>query len=1741
MRFTVLRGAVGVSTDGGDTIALGGSQQRRLLAGLLGDHGRVVTADQLVEALWPEGSAPEGARRTVMSYVSRLRTAIGDERLIHTDAGYVLVLDGATYDAAEFEACLSKARDCTPADALHAYDDALALWSGRAFGDDADEWWLRPVAVRLEELRLVALEERADCLIETGRHAEAVAELDALVAEHPLRERFVALSMRALYLGGRHAEALRAYRRYHDYLGEETGLEPSEALTDLERRITIGDPTLAPATGIAVPGYELGEVIGEGAFGAVYRALQPSVGREVAIKVVRRELADEPRFVQRFEAEAQVVARLEHPHVVPLYDFWRQPGGAYLVFRLLRGGSLADLVADGPLPLDRVTRLVGEIGDALGAAHALGVVHRDVKPANVLFDEAGNSYLADFGISVTGDSDDDLDLRSAGSPLYASPEQARDGVATAASDQYSLGIVVWEALTGQVPFGGSTATEVLRAKLGTAVPTVTDRRPDVPDTLNAVLQRATAPHPAERYATTAEFVQAWGAAVVDVAAMRTTGRLSSGPATRTTTQTVATLRVGRTNPYKGLRAFREADAPEFQGRSALVAALVTRVNAEPFVAVVGPSGSGKSSLVHAGLVPALRRDGALVVSMVPGADPLAELEAALRRVATSDDAAALRERLLTSNGFVEAAAELAPDGARLVLVVDQFEELWTLVESERARDRFIDFLARAAEQQEVVRVVVTLRADLYDRPLQHPTLGPIVRDATFAVTPMSASELQEAIVVPAERVGVRFEGGLVATIVDDVVSRAGALPLLQFTLTELYEQRTSATVTATSYAELGGIGGALASRAEQLYDETPDDRQPDVRRLFTQLVTPGDDGDDLRRRATLLELSDVAPDVIDRYRGNRLLVLDHHPITREPTIEVAHEALLREWPRLREWIDEDRDAIRVRRALTQSATEWHEHARDESELYRGTRLAAVDEVAARFPLAAGEREFLAASRELSDRERADAEQRAAHQLRQNRRLRWLLTAAAVLLVVALISATLAFAERGNARDEARHSEQAAIRADVARLVAESQRLRSSKPDLAMLLALEASRLEPGVRTDSAVLGSLLQDSAFVRYEGDPAARLPGEQSSCGSVCTHRDAPAFAPDSKLMAVADAGAATVRIVDARSGEKLRALQVPALEARRKARELLWVRDDLIMIVVGDALLGIDARDGSVQIPIATLPGTATNAAASANGSRLAVASDPGTGRGVVTVFALPSGRRLFDRRVSGDRSSAVVGVGRIPIDVAAAVAWRREELYVGSGAGTIEQWDPDTGTTLRSLGTSFPAVFSMVFAPDGDQLVVSGHRGEADYTMSYDPLSGNPRWVAPQAVIGRLTFDSRHGAVLVANSYDAPTALRSYEVKTGKQLDRQYVLGTSSICESRVSADAEFLAVVPCQTQGLGIWSLSGAGALMRRLGPADAVVGPLPEAYAPDGSQLLLAEPNRLIAVDRRTGAVAPVVGNYLLASYLEDGRVVVGTRDSRVGLSTEAVADVTKPFAMRIRNDVRGDKVIAALSIVDWHAAKSRGAAGSSDGYAGVYDFDGNTLMTVKHSNGPIWGLALNKEADRLFVGGFRNVLIAYDVATGDEIAELGPGASLAIDRARALLAVSALDGTISLYDAGTMRPTGKAIARTSSFAYQLQFTPDGRTLVTGHANGEIGLYDVATRTVLGVPFRRPILGPFALAPDSRALAIVLEGGVAELTLDPAIWKSSACHAAGRNLSREEWDLYLGGEPRATCAGWPAA
>jgi hypothetical protein len=288
---------------------------------------------------------------------------------------------------------------------------------------------------------------------------------------------------------------------------------------------------------------------------------------------------------------------------------------------------------------------------------------------------------------------------------------------------------------------------------------------------------------------------------------------------------------------------------------------------------------------------------------------------------------------------------LPNDGSELVVVVDQFEEVFTLVEDETARIQFLNLLHSAVtDPRSRVRIVITLRADFYDRPLNYPGFGELVRSRMETVLPLSADELEAAIVKPAARVGVNFEPGLVATITGDAHFQPGALPLLQYALTELFEQRIDHTLTHDAYKTLGGAAGALAQRAEEIYHEQEAAGQEIIHQMFLRLVTLGEGTEDTRRRVPRSELlavggnEDFVDEILDTYAAYRLITFDHDPITRRPTIEIAHEAILREWKRLCAWLNESRQDIHQQRLLTTAASDWLQSNKDGSYLLRGARL-----------------------------------------------------------------------------------------------------------------------------------------------------------------------------------------------------------------------------------------------------------------------------------------------------------------------------------------------------------------------------------------------------------------------------------------------------------------------------------------------------------------------------------------------------------------------------------------------------------------------------------------------------------------------------------------------------------------------------------------------------------------------------------------------------------------------------------
>ena len=441
---------------------------------------------------------------------------------------------------------------------------------------------------------------------------------------------------------------------------------------------------------------------------------------------------------------------------MPLYDYWRDPEGAFLVMRLMKGGSLSKSLREtGPWEPDAAARLVDQIATALDAAHQQGVVHRDLKPANILLDEHGNAYLSDFGIAkeLTAGAEATQTGGILGTPAYITPEQVQSQPVTPQTDIYALGILIYELLVGGHPFPDISSGELVAKHLSEPLPYVRESRPELPAAVDGVIQRATAKVPVDRYP------DAMALAADYRRALELEVELPEVPEEEIY------------NPYKGLRAFQEADCDDFYGREALTGQLLAQL-AHPgagnrFLAVVGPSGSGKSSVVKAGLVPALRQgalpgsDAWYIVESHPGAQPMKEMELALLSI-SADPGANLGELLKKDEyGLLNAARMTLPkEASELLLVIDQFEELFILVENEEERNFFLESLHTAvSEPNSRLRVVITLRADFYDRPLMHPEFGKLVEERTAVVLPLSPEELEQAIQRPAERAGAVLEKG----------------------------------------------------------------------------------------------------------------------------------------------------------------------------------------------------------------------------------------------------------------------------------------------------------------------------------------------------------------------------------------------------------------------------------------------------------------------------------------------------------------------------------------------------------------------------------------------------------------------------------------------------------------------------------------------------------------------------------------------------------------------------------------------------------------------------------------------------------------------------------------------------------------------------------------------------------------------------------------------------------------------
>lgn len=520
--------------------------------------------------------------------------------------------------------------------------------------------------------------------------------------------------------------------------------------------------------------------------------------------------------------------------------------------------------------------------------------------------------------------------------------------------------------------------------------------------------------------------------------------------------------VAGASPYRGLAAFSEADAQVFFGREAETRELLDRLADHGFVAVTGPSGSGKSSLVRAGLLASLGH-GALPDSdtwvrivMRPGQHPIEALALALAalgpRASETVDLTALRS---DPDGLHDFAVAILGDHAerrRLLLVIDQFEETFTHTADGSERTQFIELVVRAATRPDALtRVVLTMRSDFVGEAARHLRLAEVLNRSSYVVGPLDPEGLERAIEGPAASAGASFEPGLTARILTDVTGQTSALPSLQHALLELW-QRVSASgqLTSAAYEEIGGVEGAVASRAETTFASFDEDHRVIARRVLLRLTDLGSDSVVTRRRVPMRELDGVGPPeavqmVVDALVDARLLTATSDASTAR-VLEFAHEALVTAWPRLARWIEEDRDGLRLQRRLTVAATEWDGGGRDADLLWRGASLLRARDRAGALPdeLTDLERDFLEASR--------DREERAER--RQRVRQRLLLAGVAV---AALVFAGLAWLAQHH-RDLARSRE----------LAAQATNTLRSDPAAALALALDAYETAPTPQAEAAI-------------------------------------------------------------------------------------------------------------------------------------------------------------------------------------------------------------------------------------------------------------------------------------------------------------------------------------------------------------------------------------------------------------------------------------------------------------------------------------------------------------------------------------------------------------------------------------------------------------------------------------------------------------------------------------------------
>jgi len=1444
--------------------------------------------------------------------------------------------------------------------------------------------------------------------------------------------------------------------------------------------------------------YDIYETLGQGGFGTVSRAIQQPVGREVAFKIIRPDYANQSAFIQRFLDEAAIHARLEHAHIVRLYDFWRDNEGAFLIMQYIRGESLQKRLARGQLSVSEVLNIVQHIASALSFAHLRGIIHRDLKPANILLDNEGRAYLTDFGIAYDQNqqvSASPVNGMVLGSPAYMSPEQILGQELTIASDIYSLGITSYEMLEGQPPFSGAFSA-IMQGHTQQPLPPL--KYAHLKENVYQVLSRATHKDPSSRYADAEDFAQALQLA------------LDPFENSRLGKTRPFELKIKRNipNPYRGLRTFEEADSQDFCGRSSLVERLAQRLAEKdsPFVrflAVVGPSGSGKSSLVRAGLVPQLRHD--LVpgsaqwyrLNMTPGPDPYTQLATVLQTLAI--DAVPNVPSILHADaeGLLKAIDILLPDRqSELFLLIDQFEEVFTLAQDHESISRFLDLIYTSIiAPHSRLRIVITLRADFYDRPLLYENFSKLMRTRSETVIPMTYAELRDAIVLPAENLKIRVETALVETMIQDVKSQPGTLPLLEYTLAELFEERNGNALTLETYQRLGGVRGAISRRAGQVYEQLSPAQQAIARQAFLRLVTLGEGTEDTRRRLLQSELLSMggleALAVMDHFEHARLVTSDYNTVTREPTLEVAHEALIREWPLLRLWLSENRDDLRRQRSLASYAKQWQEADYDPSYLMSGLHLESFSEwrKSTTLSLDGDEEDFLNACLSEYDRRKQALADADAREKRLAANARYRMQAIILMLILGiLISFGLIqqiSSERANAeqerraaqaqRDQAQRSADESLSLSLA--LAALQSVQEGMPFQALSQVLRATQIDNPPALAQRVLGQ-------IAFDGGARRTLEGHQDRVWSV-------AISPDARLVASGGQDS-MIRLWDAQTGQMLQTLR--GHDAERRVYDLAFFPDGQRLASASqDETVAIwDIRSGQIIRRWDAESGLLWALAISPNGQYILT----GGQNGLLKLWNAQDGTLLHTMR------------GHISSIIAVAISSDGLRMASGGADRLVRLWDLASGKLEATLVGHSDVVAALAFSQDGHYLL----SGAADLSiLMWDINSGQivrrfnddqqGHTVAP---IRTLSLDSVN-QIIYSGAYDGHIV--AWDAQSGDIL-KSFIAHESWVLDTSLSADGRWLA--SASADGIVIlWDVLGRAAeVWRRHSPSSQA---LSLASAPNNQQVSVGhQDGTLSAHDPQTGQLlwqtslpAPILSlayspdGVWLAVGLDDGQISL--HSAQDGQQARALAQVGAPvWALsyhpngELLASASGELQISGersevMSVSLWQVADGQRRAeqrahraapqalvfsdngqmlysGGSDSIILAWDWQAGQMRPLgRYANATIKALALNNEGHRLAVSGQGGDIMLLDTRSGEQVLRLNDSnvtvRALSFVDDEQLLAAG---GDVDAYGSSIIRmwslPQGAVIREFSAHTALVRGLSLGKDRSTFYSLGEDGL-----------------------------------------------------------------------------------